>query len=88
MMVVIGGYPILALEGSGRVRGAAVFTMCLVLAAAYVTVLLVPATRDFFALAAPSLPTVLIAACASAVAIGGLAATSDAFIPGREARAG
>jgi hypothetical protein len=69
------------------VRGAAVFTMCLVLAAAYVTVLLVPATRDF-ALAAPSLPIVLIAACASAVAIGGLAATSHAFIPGREARAG
>ena len=48
----------------------------------------VPATRDFFALAAPSLPILLIAGCASLVAIAGLAATSDAFIPGREARAG
>jgi P-type E1-E2 ATPase len=88
VMVVIGWYLILALEGSGRMRGAAVFTMCLVLAVAYVGVLIVPATRDFFALAAPSLPIVLIAGCASAVAIGGLAATSDAFVPGREARAG
>jgi hypothetical protein len=87
-MVVIGWYLILALEGSGRMRGAAVFTMCLVLAVAYVGVLIVPATRDFFALAAPSLPIVLIAGCASAVAIGGLAATSDAIVPGREARAG
>ena len=50
--------------------------------------LIVPATRDFFALAAPSLPILLIAGCASLVAIAGLAATSDAFIPGREARAG
>ena len=86
VVVVIGWYLILALEGSGRLRGAAVFSMCLALAAVYVGVLVVPATRDFFALAAPSLPILLIALCASAVAIGGLAATSDAFIPGREAR--
>jgi cation-transporting ATPase E len=88
VMVVVGWYLILALEGSGRLRGAAVFSMCLTLAAVYVAVLIVPVTRDFFALAAPSLPILLIAGCASFVAIGGLAATSDAFIPGREARAG
>ena len=86
--VVVGWYLILALEGSGRLRGAAVFTMCVALAAVYVAMLIVPATRDFFALAAPSLPILLIAGCASLVAIAGLAATSDAFIPGREARAG
>jgi cation-transporting P-type ATPase E len=83
VMVVVGWYLILALEGSGRLRGAAVFTMCLVLAGAYLAVLIVPFARDFFALAAPSLPILLIAGCASSVAIGGLAATSDAFIPGR-----
>jgi magnesium-transporting ATPase (P-type) len=83
VMVVVGWYLILALEGSGRLRGAAVFTMCLVLAGAYLAVLIVPFARDFFALAAPSLPILLIAGSASTVAIGGLAATSDAFIPGR-----
>ena len=88
VMVVVGWYLILALEGSGRLRGAAVFTMCVALAAAYVAVLIVPFARDFFALAAPSLPILLIAGCASAVAIGGLAATSDAFIPGRGAEPG
>ncbi|HEY7345356.1 MAG TPA: HAD-IC family P-type ATPase, partial [Gaiella sp.] len=41
VMVVVGWYLIVALEGSGRLRGAAVVTMCLVLAAVYVAVLLV-----------------------------------------------
>jgi len=83
VMVVVGWYLIVALEGSGRLRGAAVVTMCLVLAAAYAAVLVVPATRDFFALAPPSIPILLIAAGGCLVAIGGLAATSDAFVPGR-----
>jgi len=87
VMVVVGWYLIVALEGSGRLRGAAVVTMCLALAAVYVAVLLVPFARDFFALAAPSLPIVLIAAGGCIVAIGGLVATSDAFIPGRGAAA-
>ena len=83
VMVVVGWYLIVALEGSGKLRGAAVVTMCLVLAAVYVAVLLVPFARDFFALAAPSLGIVLIAAGGCVVAIGGLALTSDEFIPGR-----
>ena len=87
VMVVVGWYLIVALEGSGRLRGAAVVTMCLALAAAYAGVLLVPATRDFFALAAPSVSILLIAAGGCLVAIGGLAATSDAFIPGRASAA-
>jgi len=85
VMVVVGWYLIVALEGSGRLRGAAVVTMCLALAAVYVAVLLVPFARDFFALAPPSLPVILIAAGGCFVAIGGLVLTSDAFIPGRGA---
>jgi hypothetical protein len=87
VMVLVGWYLIVALEGSGRLRGAAVVTMCLALAAVYAAVLVVPFARDFFALAAPSLGVLLIAAAGSLVAIGGLAATSDAFIPGRGAAA-
>jgi magnesium-transporting ATPase (P-type) len=83
VMVVVGWYLIVALEGTGLRRGAAVMTLCLVLAAAYVVVLLVPFARDFFALAPPSAAIVLIAAGGCLVAIGGLALTSDAFIPGR-----
>jgi cation-transporting P-type ATPase E len=83
VMVVVGWYLIVALEGSGKLRGAAVVTMCLVLAGAYVAVLLVPFARDFFALAAPSLGIVLIAAGGCLVAIGGLVLTSDEFVPGR-----
>jgi len=87
VMVVVGWYLIVALEGSGKLRGAAVVTMCLALAGAYVAVLLVPFARDFFALAAPSVGIVLIAAGGCLVAIGGLVATSDEFIPGRGAGA-
>jgi len=87
VMVVVGWYLIVALEGSGKLRGAAVVTMCLALAAVYVAVLLVPATRDFFALAAPSLGIVLIAAGGCLVAVGGLVATSDEFIPGKSSPA-
>ena len=71
---------------SGRVLPmpcAAVTTLCLVLAAAYAAVLVVPFARDFFALAPPSLPILLIAAGGCFVAIGGLVMTSDLFIPGR-----
>jgi magnesium-transporting ATPase (P-type) len=85
VMVVVGWYLIVALEGSGRLRGAAVVTLCLVLAAAYAVVLLLPFARDFFALAAPSLPILLISAGGCAVAIGGLVLSSDEFIPGRSA---
>ena len=83
MLVVVGLYLIVALEGSGELRGAAVVTLCLVLAAVYVAVLLVPFARDFFALAEPSLEIVLIAAGGCLVAIGGLVLTSDEFVPGR-----
>jgi P-type E1-E2 ATPase len=83
VLVVVGLYLILALEVVGRVRGAAVSTLCLVLLACYVLVLLVPFAREFFSLSAPS-PAVLGPALAgAALAIGGLAVLDDRFIPGR-----
>jgi cation-transporting P-type ATPase E len=85
VVVLVGLYLILALEVAGRVRGAAVSTLCLLLLAAYVVVLLVPFARDFFALAALTPAIVLPALAGASVAIAGLAALDDRFIPGRGA---
>jgi P-type E1-E2 ATPase len=83
VLVLVGLYLILALEVAGRVRGAAVSTLCLVLLIGYVLVLLVPFARDFFSLALPG-PAILGPALAgAALAIGGLAVLDDRFIPGR-----
>ncbi|HZQ15723.1 MAG TPA: HAD-IC family P-type ATPase [Gaiellaceae bacterium] len=83
VVVVVGLYLILALEVSGRIRGAAVSTLCLALFCGYVVVLLVPFTRTFFALALPG-PAVAAAALAGAfLAAAGLAVLDDRFIPGR-----
>jgi len=87
VLVLVGLYLILALEVAGRVRGAAISTLCLVLLGAYLLVLLVPFARDFFALALPG-PAVLGPALAgAALAIGGLAVLDDRFIPGRSGSA-
>ena len=83
VLVVVGLYLILALEVVGRVRGAAVSTLCVMLLACYVLVLLVPFAREFFSLVLPG-PAVLGPALAgAALAIGGLALLDDRFIPGR-----
>jgi hypothetical protein len=58
-------------------------TLCLILAAVYVLVLLVPFSRSFFALARPNLAIALIAAGGCLVAICGLVLSFDSFIPGR-----
>jgi len=83
VMIIVGLYLILALEATGRLRGTAVGAICLALLAAFVLVLLVPFSRDFFALAAPNIAIVLIAAAGSLVAIFGLVLTDDRFVPGR-----
>jgi cation-transporting ATPase E len=83
VLVLVGLYLILALEVAGRVRGAAVSTLCFVLLIGYVLVLLVPFARDFFLLA-PLGPAIIGPALAgAALAIGGLAVLDDRFIPGR-----
>jgi cation-transporting P-type ATPase E len=83
VLVLVGLYLILALEVSGRVRGAAVSTLCLALLIGYVVVLIVPFAREFFSLAVPG-PAVVGPALAGAVlAISGLAVLDDRFIPGR-----
>jgi cation-transporting P-type ATPase E len=85
VLVLVGLYLILALEVAGRVRGAAVLTLCLLLLLGYVLVLVVPFTRDFFSLASPSLAILACALGGSALAIAGLAVLDDRFIPGRGA---
>jgi magnesium-transporting ATPase (P-type) len=85
VLVLVGLYLILALEVSGRVRGAAVSTLCLALLASYVLVLLLPFAREFFLLASPTLAIVAPALVGSTLAISGLAALDDRFIPGRGA---
>jgi len=83
VLVLVGLYLILALEATGRVRGTAISALCLVLLAAYVVTLLVPATRDFFALASPGPAVLGPALVGAALAITGLAVIDDRFIPGR-----
>jgi magnesium-transporting ATPase (P-type) len=82
VMLFVSLYLIVALEAAGRRRGTAVLVLCLVLAAIYVAVLLVPFSRSFFALAEPSLAIGLIAAGGCLISIGGLVLSSDDFIPG------
>ena len=83
VLILVGLYLILALEVAGRLRGAAISTLCVLLLGVYLLVLLVPFTRSFFALALPG-PAVLGPALAgAALAIGGLAVLDDRFIPGR-----
>ncbi len=87
VLVLVGLYLILALEVAGRVRGAAVATLCLVLLLGYTLVLLVPFARDFFSLAAPSLailaPSLAGAAIAVAVSPCSTTASSPAAGPAR-----
>ncbi len=73
ILVVCGLYLVIALEAVGsRRRSTLVAAMCGALAAVYVAALLIPATRHFFELTTPDIEMIATAACASAVAIGGL----------------
>jgi len=83
VLVIVGLYLVLALEAAGRVRSAAVSTLVAALGAAYVAVLLVPFTREFFELAFPGPEVVFPALAGAAIAIAGLAVLDDRFIPGR-----
>src|SRR5262249_27014602 len=85
VLVGVGLYLILALEASGKLRGAAVSTLCALLAAAYVVILAFPATRHFFDLALPHALSILSIVGGIGLAIGVLWLTDDRFIPGRAA---
>jgi magnesium-transporting ATPase (P-type) len=83
VMLLVCLYLIVVLEAAGRRRSTAVTILVLALAAAYVTVLVMPFSRTFFALAAPNLAIGLIVAGGCAVAVGGLMLSSDSYFPGR-----
>ena len=83
VLVAVGLYLILALEASGRRRSTAVGALCAALAGLYLLTLTVPFARDFFALAGPEPLVLATALTGAAFAIGGLALTSAAFLPGR-----
>lgn len=82
VMLLVCLYLIVVLEAAGRRRSTAVVTLVLLLAAAYVTVLVLPSTRSFFAVAAPNVPLALIVAAGCAVSVGGLMLSSDQYFPG------
>jgi magnesium-transporting ATPase (P-type) len=83
VLVAVGLYLIVALEASGRRRSTAVGVLVVAMAAAYACALLVPATRTFFELAAPSLLILATSAVGACCAVVGLCLTADRFVPGR-----
>jgi cation-transporting P-type ATPase E len=85
VLVFVGLYLILALEVYGRVRGAAVSTLCGALAVFYLLALAFPPTRHFFELSAPGPGILFTSIVGTAFAIGALVLTDDRFIPGRGA---
>ena len=81
VIVVVGLYLVLALEASGRVRGAAVAGLCVGLLILYVLVLLTPGLRDFFELSGLDPLIVILSAFGAGMAIGGLWLTDERFVP-------
>jgi cation-transporting P-type ATPase E len=72
VLVLVGLYLILALEGTAGRRGRLVALMCALLAAAYALVLALPFSREFFELAQPTLEILVTAAAGAATAMAGL----------------
>jgi P-type E1-E2 ATPase len=82
VMLVVSLYLIVVLEAIGKRRGTAVTVVCFALLAAYVLILVLPLTREFFALAQPNLAIALTSAAGSLLATGGLVLSSSSFLPG------
>jgi len=72
VLVLVGLYLIVALEGTAGRRGRLVGLMCVALAAVYAGALALPPVRDFFELAAPSLEIVLTALVGASISVAGL----------------
>jgi magnesium-transporting ATPase (P-type) len=85
-LVIIGLYLILALEAGGPHRRTAVVGMCAILLALYSLVLIMPLTRDFFALALPGTAILVAAVSDALIAIGGMWITNLCFVPGQTSR--
>jgi hypothetical protein len=72
VLVLVGLYLILALEGTSGRHGRLVALMCAALAALYVAVVALGPTREFFELAAPSLEIVATSLVGASIAVAGL----------------
>jgi magnesium-transporting ATPase (P-type) len=72
VLVLVGLYLILALEGFGGRRGRLVAGMCLVLLLVYAGTLALPPAREFFELAVPSIEIMGTAVVGAAIAVAGL----------------
>ena len=81
VIVVVGLYLVLALEASGRVRGAAVAALCVGLLVLYVLVLLTPGMREFFELASVGPLIVILSVIGAGLAVTGLWLTDERFVP-------
>jgi cation-transporting P-type ATPase E len=81
VIVIVGLYLVLALEASGRVRGAAVAGLCLGMLIVYVLVLLTPGLREFFDLASLGPLIVIISLVGAGLAVTGLWLTDERFVP-------
>ena len=83
-LVIIGLYLVLALEATSRARARAVATMCALLFAAYLLVLILPGLRTFFELAVPNAAAIVLVLVGCGIAIGFLWLADDRFVPLRE----
>jgi cation-transporting P-type ATPase E len=83
VLVLVGLYLILALEGVGGRRGRLVAVMCAVLLVGYVVVLALPFAREFFELALPSVEIAVTAVVGAAIAVAGLELMGLRENPGR-----
>jgi P-type E1-E2 ATPase len=81
VLILVGLYLIVVLEATTGRRSAWVGTLLAILLAAYVAVILMPFTRNFFELAVPSLGGVIAIVLGTVVAVGFLVLTSARFVP-------
>ena len=72
VLVLVGLYLVLALEGVSGRRGRLVAGMCLALLFAYAATLALPPTREFFELAVPTFEIVATAVVGAGIAVAGL----------------
>jgi hypothetical protein len=72
VLVLVGLYLILALEGLSGRRGRLVAAMCAVLLLCYLVVLSLPFTREFFELALPTVEIAATGLAGAAIAVAGL----------------